>query len=236
MRTTFNRRSATKVKDGRVQRKNRHRPTGHDGYVLDRDSPGRGFRHVVSKRDVQAFIDIVPDWDRFSERLERIVLASHDDGWTVSTSFTTERKRERFSFMRGRTTFGHRLPPRTSMLTSIFLRGLVFLMTGRRRASYVGSRKRRLERSHSCTFSCTSLATITTAFTRSITVPAKVKTMRRGLPPAASNSCLSRTCAFSVIQAERPSKSAAGESHLFFREDQFFPRPFATSDSTAWHR
>jgi hypothetical protein len=60
--------------------------------------------------------------------------------------------------------------------------------------------------------------------------------MRRGLPPAASNSCLSRTCAFSVIQAERPSKSAAGESHLFFREDQFFPRPFATSDSTAWHR
>jgi len=82
MHVSFNRRTATKVKDGRVQRKNRDRPTGHEGYVLDRESPGRGFRHVVTKRDVQAFIDIVPEWHRFSERLERIVLASHseDDG------------------------------------------------------------------------------------------------------------------------------------------------------------
>ena len=79
MRTGFNRRTATKVKDGRVQRKNRHRPTGHDGYVLDRESPGRGFRHVVSKRDVQAFIDIVPDWRCFSERFERIILARRSD-------------------------------------------------------------------------------------------------------------------------------------------------------------
>jgi hypothetical protein len=80
MHTGFNRRSATKVKGGRVQRKNRHRPTGHDGYVLDRQSPGRGFRHVVSKRDIQAFIDIIPDWHRYSERLERIVLAGRGDG------------------------------------------------------------------------------------------------------------------------------------------------------------
>jgi len=79
MRNTFNRRTATKVKDGRVQRKNRHRPTEHDGYVLDRESPGRGFRHVLSKRDIQAFIDLIPDWHRFSERLGRIVLASRSD-------------------------------------------------------------------------------------------------------------------------------------------------------------
>ena len=87
MRATFNRRTATKVKDGRVQRKNRNRPTGHDGYVLDRESPGRAFRHVVSKRDVQAFIDIVPDWHRYSERLERIVLASRRDGWDGAHEF-----------------------------------------------------------------------------------------------------------------------------------------------------
>jgi hypothetical protein len=80
MHTSFNRRTATKVKGGRVQRKNQHRPTGHDGYILDRESPGRGFRHVVSKRDVQAFIDIIPDWNRYSERLERIVLASQRQG------------------------------------------------------------------------------------------------------------------------------------------------------------
>jgi hypothetical protein len=77
MRISYNRRTATKVKDGRVQRKNRHIPTGRLGYVLDRESPGRGFRHVVSKRDLQAFIDIIPDWDQLSRNLERIVLAGH---------------------------------------------------------------------------------------------------------------------------------------------------------------
>lgn len=75
MHTSLNRRTATKVKDGRVQRKNRHLPTVLQGYVLDRESPGRGFRHVVSKRDLQAFIDIIPDWHNLSQRLERIVLA-----------------------------------------------------------------------------------------------------------------------------------------------------------------
>jgi hypothetical protein len=80
MHSSFNRRTATKVKGGRVQRKNRHRPTGHDGYALDRESPGRGHCHVVSKKDVQAFIDIIPEWHRFSERLERIVLAKCNDG------------------------------------------------------------------------------------------------------------------------------------------------------------
>ena len=87
MRIGINRRTATKVKDGRVQRKNRHRPTGHNGYVLDRESPGRGFRHVVSKRDVQAFIDIIPDWHRYSERLERIALVSRKDGWDGAHEF-----------------------------------------------------------------------------------------------------------------------------------------------------
>jgi len=80
MRASFNRRTATKVKDGRVQRKNRHLPTGLQGYVLDREAPGRGFRHVVSKRDLQAFTDIIPDWQILSQRLERIVLANYSTG------------------------------------------------------------------------------------------------------------------------------------------------------------
>lgn len=82
MHASFNRRTATKIRDGRVQRKNRHRPTGHEGYVLDREAAGRGYRHVVTKRDVQAFLEIIPEWHRLSERLERIVLASdrNDDG------------------------------------------------------------------------------------------------------------------------------------------------------------
>ncbi len=78
MRTSFNRRTATKIKDGRVQRKNRHLPTGLLGFVLDRESPGHGFRHVVSKRDVQSFIDLIPDFHLLCQRLERIVLARSD--------------------------------------------------------------------------------------------------------------------------------------------------------------
>jgi hypothetical protein len=87
VRAGYNRRTATKVKDGRVQRKNRHVPTGHKGYVLDRESPGRGFRHVVSKRDLQAFIDIIPDWKGISHRLERIVLAARDSGMDAQYAF-----------------------------------------------------------------------------------------------------------------------------------------------------
>jgi len=86
-RATFNRRTATKVKGGRVQRKNRHKPTGQDGCILYRESPGRGFRHVVSKRDLQAFIDIIPDWERLSERLERIVLSTAKDGCDAEYDF-----------------------------------------------------------------------------------------------------------------------------------------------------
>src|SRR5437868_13800909 len=81
MRGAFNRRTATKVKDGRVQRKNRRTFTSHQRLVIDRESPGRSRCHVVSKRDILAFIDIIPDWERLSVRLERIVLSADDEGF-----------------------------------------------------------------------------------------------------------------------------------------------------------
>ena len=87
MRTSYNRRTATRIKDGRVQRKNRHLPTGLLGYVLDRESPGRVFRHVVSKRDVQTFIDVIPDFHRLCQRLERIVLACPTSGYDGAYEF-----------------------------------------------------------------------------------------------------------------------------------------------------
>ncbi|MBE7463899.1 MAG: hypothetical protein HS116_10500 [Planctomycetes bacterium] len=77
MRATFNRRSTPKVKDGRVQRKNRHRPTSWGGYDLDRESPEGGLRHCVTKRDVQTFVTLISDWPRLSERLRRIRLVGH---------------------------------------------------------------------------------------------------------------------------------------------------------------
>jgi len=79
MRSTYNRRTATKVKNGRVQHKNRLLPTGALGCTYGRERPGRGFHHVVSKRDLQAFIDIIPEWHQFSRRLEHVVLASPND-------------------------------------------------------------------------------------------------------------------------------------------------------------
>ena len=74
MRSQFNRRTATKVKDGRVQKKNRHTFSGHVACTIDRASPGRGYRHVLSKRDLLDFIGIIPNWETLGQRLERITL------------------------------------------------------------------------------------------------------------------------------------------------------------------
>lgn len=75
----FNRCTATKVKNGRVQRKNRQRPTAHEHLVLHRESPGVGHQHVVSKRDIVEFVELIPEWSRFSERLESVRLIPPTD-------------------------------------------------------------------------------------------------------------------------------------------------------------
>ena len=80
MHASYSRRTATKVVDGKVRRKNRQIPTSHRGCVIDRESPGTGFRHVVTKRDLQSFLNVIPDWGELSHRLERIVLAAGDIG------------------------------------------------------------------------------------------------------------------------------------------------------------
>src|SRR6186713_1958863 len=80
MRSSFNRRSAPKVRNGQVQRKNRHRPTSHERCVIDREPPARGYRHLVTKRQLQDFIALIPDWNTYSERLRRIVLGSGGHG------------------------------------------------------------------------------------------------------------------------------------------------------------
>lgn len=76
MHSSQNRRTAPKVVDGKVQRKNRQALTSCKTTIIDRESPRHGFKHVVSKQDLFTFIDLISDWDRLSERLERIVLAA----------------------------------------------------------------------------------------------------------------------------------------------------------------
>jgi hypothetical protein len=78
MRRTVRARKVTpKVKDGAVQKKHRHALTAHAGYTIVRHTAARGYRHIISQRDIRDFIDIIPDWDRLAEGLESIVLTSH---------------------------------------------------------------------------------------------------------------------------------------------------------------
>jgi len=83
------RKTAPKVRDGRVQRKNRHTPTRAHGDLLplpaiNRLPAGRGYRHVVEPEDVERFVRLLSDWDELSRGIRAIVLASGDDdlqGW-----------------------------------------------------------------------------------------------------------------------------------------------------------
>ena len=79
MRSQYNRRTSSKVVGGLVQRKNNHVPTAQTGYVVDRVRPGKGYRHVLKKKDIHDFTDIVPDWVSASQGIESIVLDSGSD-------------------------------------------------------------------------------------------------------------------------------------------------------------
>jgi hypothetical protein len=78
---TLCRKSAPRVKAGRVQKKNNW-TLSPDYYrtpfrmpLIDRKRPGEGYRHLISKRDVETFIALLPDWNELSQGLNAIVLA-----------------------------------------------------------------------------------------------------------------------------------------------------------------
>jgi len=83
------RKSAPKVKRGRVQKKNNWQLTPNYRYgprphpTLERQRPGQGFRHLLKRRDVERFIALLPDWDELAVGLKAIVLAPGGDamGW-----------------------------------------------------------------------------------------------------------------------------------------------------------
>lgn len=81
------RKTAPEVVGGRVQKKNNREPHPSDYYatpqnlpVVDRKRPGAGYRHFLTKRDIHAFIGILPDWDMLSEGLNAVVLAPGSRG------------------------------------------------------------------------------------------------------------------------------------------------------------
>jgi hypothetical protein len=87
---SFPRKTAPKVRDGKVRRKNRWAQTPNcyntdqPEPVIDRQRPGRGYRHLVRKEDLRRFIRLIPNWRELSRGLNVIILAGGDRycfGW-----------------------------------------------------------------------------------------------------------------------------------------------------------
>lgn len=85
-RGSYQRKTVPKIKGGKVQKKNDHRLTPWRGFVVDRETPRQGFRHLVTKRDIFDFIELLPDWRDLVYGLEHILLSrGHDDEEEDST-------------------------------------------------------------------------------------------------------------------------------------------------------
>jgi hypothetical protein len=75
------RKTTPKVQGGRPLRKNNWSLSTHYSQTaeveirVDRQRPGRGYRHLISKADIVRFIALLPEWDHLSEGLDAIVLA-----------------------------------------------------------------------------------------------------------------------------------------------------------------
>ena len=73
-----------KVVDGTVRKKNRHAltPTYWNTKqpipVIDKEDPGPGYKHFLTKKDVLNFIDIIPNWEELSKSLNGILLSRGD--------------------------------------------------------------------------------------------------------------------------------------------------------------
>ena len=93
-----------RVRDGKVQRKNRTALTTHynntelDGTVVHRERPGVGYRHVLRKRDVECFLALLPDWSELARDLDAVILAPGEDdclgwyGWRIAAVCAWERE------------------------------------------------------------------------------------------------------------------------------------------------
>jgi len=83
------RKTTPKVKNGRVQKKNRHDLTPNywnarqDELQLDIEKPGKGYKHFLKKRDILKFLNILPNWEELNIELDAVILATGGgaDGW-----------------------------------------------------------------------------------------------------------------------------------------------------------
>lgn len=78
----MHRKTAPRVRGGRVQKKNNWTPALTDYKrcprsepVIDRRRPGDGYRHLLTCGDVREFISLLPGWDELAVGLHAVVLA-----------------------------------------------------------------------------------------------------------------------------------------------------------------
>ncbi len=83
----FNRKLTPKVVGGAVLRKNNHAKTSNywntaqENVIIDIEKPGNGYKHFLKKKDVLKFLELIPNWKKFSQDLDAIVLAEAGEGW-----------------------------------------------------------------------------------------------------------------------------------------------------------
>ena len=83
------RKTGTKVRNGKVARKNRTDLSNHYWQVrqaetvVDRLRPGEGYKHYLTIADVKRFLRILPDWNELSVGLDAVILDERVDalGW-----------------------------------------------------------------------------------------------------------------------------------------------------------
>ena len=78
-RVQYNRKTSPKVRGGKVQKKNNHRLTLKRGFVVDRVSPRKGFKHLVTKQELFDFIELIPNWQQVLYGIECILLSEGSD-------------------------------------------------------------------------------------------------------------------------------------------------------------
>lgn len=77
----FARRTATRIKKGSVQKKNRHTKTPNywntyqDEIQIDIENPGKGYKHFLKKKDIKQFLEILPNRKEIDIELDAIVLS-----------------------------------------------------------------------------------------------------------------------------------------------------------------
>lgn len=67
--------------NGKVQKKDNHAYTSREKYIVDRKRPYEGYKHVLTKREIHDFIELIPDWEEIGKGIQEVILDEGGDGF-----------------------------------------------------------------------------------------------------------------------------------------------------------